>query len=172
MWVGGRQEEQFILPTKNNITLHQIYPSCTACEPAVGARISAGLGGNIWNMCEGRPWWSWGSSLWSSHGFLQNIFCEFWEYLQPPTPQQPVLSLLPMLYQDLWCMHALGLVWGEGRKGARDDRGIGRGVKGRGVSWLFVLHCSHPCDQSREETFRALLRERHVVFFVVVVVLF
>lgn len=43
------------------------------------------------------------------------------------------------------------------KKAERDDRGIGRGVKGRGVSWLFVLHCSHPCDQSREETFRALL---------------
>lgn len=38
-------------------------------------------------------------------------------------------------------------------------------MKGRGVSWLFVLHCSHPCDQSREETFRALLQERHVVCF-------
>lgn len=38
-------------------------------------------------------------------------------------------------------------------------------MKGRGVSWLFVLHCSHPCDQSREETFRALLQERHVVVF-------
>lgn len=50
------------------------------------------------------------------------------------------------------------------RERERDDRGIGRGVKGRGVSWLFVLHCSHPCDQSREETFRALLQERHVVW--------
>lgn len=47
----------------------------------------------------------------------------------------------------------------------RDDRGIGKVVKRRGVSWLFVLHCSHPCDQSREETFRALLQERHVVGF-------
>lgn len=71
-----------------------------------------------------------------------------------------------MLYYDLWwCMHALGLVWEEGRAGEMDERGTGRGVKGRGVSWLFVLHCSHPCDQSREETFRALLQERHVVFF-------
>lgn len=76
------------------------------------------------------------------------------------------LPLLLVLYQDLWwCMHALELVWGQGRKGERDERGIGRGVKGRGVSWLFVLHCSHPCDQSREETFRALLQERHVVCF-------
>lgn len=87
--------------------------------------------------------------------------CEYFLWIPP----QPIPSLLPVLYQDLWCMHALGLVWGEGRKGERDERGIGRGVKGRGVSWLFVLHCSHPCDQSREETFRALLQERHVVGF-------
>lgn len=83
----------------------------------------------------------------------------------PPTPHTSPSRPVPMLYQDLWCMHALGLVWEEGKKGERDDRGIGRGVKGRGVSWLFVLHCSHPCDQSREETFRALLQERHVVWF-------
>lgn len=101
-----------------------------------------------------------------------SVILSFWifpvsttKHPPPPLLHQPVPSLLPMLYQDLWCMHALGLVWGEGRKGERDERGIGRGVKGRGVSWLFVLHCSHPCDQSREETFRALLQERHVVWF-------
>lgn len=89
-----------------------------------------------------------------------------WVLWAPATPlTNPSCPRSPMLYQDLWCMHALGLVWGEGRKGERDERGIGRGVKGWGVSWLFVLHCSHPCDQSREETFRALLQERHVVWF-------
>ena len=124
-----------------------------------GARFRADSGVYIWNMSKGNPWWIWGSCLWSSHCVSFWIFsCE---HLPPPA----VLSLLPMLYQDLWCMHALGLVWGEGRKGEQDERGIGRGVKGRGVSWLFVLHCSHPCDQSREETFRALLQERHVVWF-------
>lgn len=81
-------------------------------------------------------------------------------------PWTSPLPVLPLLHRDLWwCMHALGLVWEDGREGERDESRIGKRVKGQGVSWLFVLHCSHPCDQSREETFRALLQERHVVFF-------
>lgn len=110
-------------------------------------------------------WWCMsavsGTWMWSSHC----VCVSFWIFPVKPPPK-PIRSPLPMLfYQDPWCMHALGLVWGEGRKGERDERRIGRVVKGQGVSWLFVLHCSHPCDQSREETFRALLRERHVVGF-------
>lgn len=40
------------------------------------------------------------------------------------SPRQSKLPPLhPVLYQEPWCMHALGLVWGEGRKGER-ERGM------------------------------------------------
>lgn len=158
----------------NNFTFQQIawwsgyYRSCTACKHTLGVRFRA-VSTVIYEICPKEspcvseeavcdP-----STVLSCWIFPVNSV-SITPLLSAPL-HQPVPTLLPVLYQDLWCMHALGLVWEKGRKGERDERGIGRGVKGRGVSWLFVLHCSHPCDQSREETCRALLQERHVVWF-------